>query len=99
MSDCTSQWEMLAMLGVFGSCISGVQAFVLERGQWGRGGGGGGGGGPRQGMRPPHRPGDQPRLLPSSASLSLCSFSTSLCQGRNDIMGVAFAPEPLVYVL
>ena len=38
LSDRTSRWELLAMLGAFGSCISGIQALVLERDQWwGRG--------------------------------------------------------------
>ena len=38
LSDRTSRWELLAMLGAFGSCISGIQALVLGRDQWwGRG--------------------------------------------------------------
>eukprot|EP00798_Chlamydomonas_sp_ICE-L_P005006 gene5006-34791_t len=30
----TSRWELLTMVGGFGSLISGVQAFLLERDQW-----------------------------------------------------------------
>ncbi|GAX75709.1 hypothetical protein CEUSTIGMA_g3152.t1 [Chlamydomonas eustigma] len=34
LSDKTSRWELLAMIGVFGSLISGVQAVALERDAW-----------------------------------------------------------------
>lgn len=34
LSDTTSRWELLAMLGLFGSCVSGLQALVLERSAW-----------------------------------------------------------------
>lgn len=34
LSDTTSRWELLAMLGLFGSCVSGTQALILERSAW-----------------------------------------------------------------
>ena len=34
LSERTSRWELLAMLGVFGSAVSGLQALLLERDEW-----------------------------------------------------------------
>lgn len=34
LSERTSRWEMLAMLGLFGSAVSGLQALLLERDEW-----------------------------------------------------------------
>lgn len=34
LSTRTTQWELLTFLGIFGSLISGIQAYVLERQMW-----------------------------------------------------------------
>mmetsp|Transcript_26949 Transcript_26949/g.58883 ORF Transcript_26949/g.58883 Transcript_26949/m.58883 type:complete len:411 (+) Transcript_26949:91-1323(+) len=34
LGEATSRWELLGTVGLFGCCLSGVQALVLERGGW-----------------------------------------------------------------